>query len=182
MTVNSQLQLSLNPAVYSCTAYSCRVFQQSHNLEYVAPMIFVCSQGYMVMNDSWYLIFDRYKQEILWRKGHLVIFASRPRRDHTWITRSSSSPNVWSAWLFPMKQRSKPWFCFVLIDQTYQFWHKRCSLPPCGPCLATSNISPNNKVNTRYNGQCSEKESFNTSSRQIRWIDKGIPTTRSWWK
>jgi len=30
-------------------------------------------------------------------------------------------------------------------------------LPPGGPYLATSNISPNNKVNTRYNGQFSNK-------------------------
>jgi len=47
-----------------------------------------------------------------------------------------------------MKWRSKCWFCFVRIDQTYQPWYKRRTVPPCGPFLATSNISPNNKINT----------------------------------
>jgi len=76
-----------------------------------------------------------------------------------------------------MKCRSKRWFCFVRIDQTYQPWHKWRSLPPCGPFLATSNISPNNKVNTRYNGQWFEKEPFATSGRQICQIDKEFHRT-----
>jgi hypothetical protein len=45
-------------------------------------------------------------------------------------------------------------------------------LPPCGPYLATSKISPNNKVNARYNGQCSENELFATSGGQIWQINK----------
>ena len=79
-----------------------------------------------------------------------------------------------------MKWWSKRWFWFVRIDQTYQPWHKRCSFPPCGPFLATSNISPNKEVNTRHNGQCSEKEPFASSGGQIWQIDKAFhPTTSS---
>jgi hypothetical protein len=58
-------------------------------------------------------------------------------------------------------------FCFVQEDPTYQPQHKRHSLPPYCPYLATFNFSPNNKVNAKYNGQCSEKELFTTLSRQM---------------
>jgi len=131
------------------------------------------------MNDSWYLMFERYNKDILRRKGHLVMFVSRRGQDLTWITRQPSSNNVRLAWLFPMNWWSKRWFCFVQIDQTYQPWHKRCSLPQCGEYLATSNISPNNKVNRRYNGQCSKKEPFATSGGQIQQIDKTFHKTTS---
>ena len=73
----------------------------------------------------------------------------------------------------------KTQICFVRVDQMYEPWHKRLSSPPCGPYLATSNISRNNKVNTRYNVQCSEKELFCTSGRQIRQIDKEVHTSTS---
>ena len=113
------------------------------------------------------------------------MFVSRHRWYLSWITPYPSSHNVWLAWPFPMKWQSKRFFCIVLIDETYQPWHKRLSMPPCGPYLATSNISPNNKVNTRYNGLCSVKESFATSGRQIWQIDKALNTTtasRKWWQ
>ena len=58
-------------------------------------------------------------------------------------------------------------------------WHQRHSMSPCGPYLVTSNISPINEVNTKYNGQCSKKEPFATSRGQIRQIDKPIHTTMS---
>jgi len=61
----------------------------------------------------------------------------------------------------------------------YEPWHKKLRFPPCGPYLATSNISPNNKVNTRYNGQFSEKALFASSSRQIQQIDKAVHTSTS---
>jgi len=79
---------------------------------------------------------------------------------------------------------SKRRLCFVRVDQTYEPWHKRLSLPPCGPYLATSNISPNNKVNTRYNVQCSEKELFCTSCGHLRQIDKAVHmlTSSSKWR
>jgi len=131
------------------------------------------------MNESWYLICDRYKKDILRRKGCLVMFVSSDRRDLIWITHQPSSLNVRLAWLFRMKWRSQRWFRFVLIDETYQPRNKRCSLPPCGSYLATSNISPNNKVNTRYNGQCSEKELFAISGRQIHQIKEEIHTMMS---
>ena len=76
-----------------------------------------------------------------------------------------------------MKWRSKRWFCSVQIDHTYQPWHTRRRLPPCSPYLATSNISPNNNVDTRYNGQCSENEPYATTGGQIWQIEEGIHTT-----
>jgi len=78
-----------------------------------------------------------------------------------------------------MKWQSQRRFCFVQVDQVYQPWLNRCSMPPCGVYLATSNISPINKVNTKYNGQSSEKEPFATSNRQICQIDKSIHTITS---
>jgi len=78
-----------------------------------------------------------------------------------------------------MRWRSKCRFCFVQVDQTYQPWHKRCSLPPCGPYIATSNTSPNNKVNTRYNGQFSNNDPFAMSSAQIRQIYPALHTKTS---
>jgi len=152
VTVNLHLQFKLSPAGYSCTTDSCRGFQLSGDLQYVGRMFFVHLQGYIEMNQSWYLMFDRYKKDILRRKRHLVMFVSRHRRDLTWITPYPSRHDLLLAWLFRMKWRSKRWFCFVPIDQTYQPWHRRRSLPPCGPVLATFNISPHNKVNRRYNG------------------------------
>jgi hypothetical protein len=41
---------------------------------------------------------------------------------------------------------------FIQVDQMYPHWHEERSLPPYCPDLAISNISPNNKVNTNYNG------------------------------
>jgi len=38
---------------------------------------------------------------------------------------------------------------------------------------------PNDKVNTRFNGQCSEKEPFTSSGRQIWQIDKAFHPTMS---
>jgi len=62
----------------------------------------------------------------------------------------------------------------------YQPWHKRCSLPPYCPYLATSNISPNNKVNANYNGQCCEKELFTTTGGQPWHFNQAVhPTTSS---
>jgi len=52
-------------------------------------------------------------------------------------------------------------------------------LPPCGPSLATFNISLNTKVNKRYNGEYSENEPFATSGWQIRQINKAIYMTTS---
>jgi len=137
----------------------------------------VCLQGYLEVNDSWYLVFDRYIKEILRRNGRLVMFVSTHSRDLTWNIRELSCHNV--RWVFPFqpKWRSKCRFCFDLVDQTFEPWHKWLSLPPCGPYLATSNISPN-KVKTRYNGKCGENELFPTSGGQIRQIDKDVHATK----
>jgi len=61
----------------------------------------------------------------------------------------------------------------------YKPRHKRHSLPTCGPYLATSDISTNNKVNTWNNGQCSEKRLVSTSFGQIWQTDKAVHTTTS---
>jgi len=61
----------------------------------------------------------------------------------------------------------------------YRPGHKSHSLPPYCPYLVTSNISPNIKVNTNYNGYCSEKEVFPTTHWQIYQINKAIHTTKS---
>jgi hypothetical protein len=61
----------------------------------------------------------------------------------------------------------------------YEPWHKRHRSPPCGPCLASNNISPNNKVNTGYNGQYSDNEQSSTSGGQLRQIDKSLYTSTS---
>jgi len=142
--------------------------------------MFVCFQEYIEMNDSWFLTIDRYPKDILRRIERLVKFVRRHCRDLTWITHQPSSHNVWLAWLFPMKWQLILWFCVVQFDQTYQHWPKGRSLPPCGPYLATSNISPINKVSTWYNGQCSENTPLATSGRQRQQIDQEIHTMTSW--
>ena len=78
-----------------------------------------------------------------------------------------------------MKSRSEHEFYFVQVNQTYEPWHKWLSLPPCGSYLATSNISPNNKVNTWYNGQCSKQEHSSSSGWQIQQMDNAIHSPRS---
>jgi hypothetical protein len=85
--------------------------------------------------------------------------------------------------IFEMTWWSKLRFCYIWVDQMYKPWHTRLNLPPCGPHFATSNISPNTEVNTRYHVQCSEKELFTASSRQIQQFDKAIhmlTSSRDW--
>jgi len=112
------------------------------------------------------------------------MFVSTHRRDLIWITLQPTSHDSWLAWLFPIKWESKHTFCFVQVDQTYQPWHQRHSLPPCGPYLATSNILRKNNVDTRYNGRCSESELFSAPGGQIQQIDQAIytPTSTSEWR
>jgi len=76
-----------------------------------------------------------------------------------------------------MKGHSECRFCLVQVDSTYQPWQKWCSLPPCVPYLATSNIAPNNQGNTRYNDQCCQKGLFATVGGQILHIDHAIYLT-----
>jgi hypothetical protein len=49
--------------------------------------LLVCLQGYIVVNNSWYLVFDRYKKQILQRKGRLVMFVSTYSQDLKWNIR-----------------------------------------------------------------------------------------------
>ena len=147
------------------TAASYRWFQWYCISRKVSPMLFVCMLAGIHWSERQLISHvDIFKKEILQRKGCLVMFVSTYSGDLTWNTRSLSSDDVWWAVLFWMQWLSKRRFYFFLVNQTYEPWHKRLSFPPCGPYLATSNISPNNKVNTRYNGQCSETELFSTSS------------------
>jgi len=70
-------------------------------------------------------------------------------------------------------------FCFLQVNEAYQPQYKRRSLRLCGPYLATSKFSSINKVNTKYNGQCSKKETFTITGRQIRQIENALNTTTS---
>jgi len=83
------------------------------------------------------------------------------------------------AFLFPIQSHSKHRFCFVQVDEAYQPRHKRCSLPLCGPYLATSNISSINNVNTQYNVHCSENKPFAITCRRTQHIDNTFHTTTS---
>jgi len=58
VTANLHVQFKPNPAVYSCTVYSWMGLEQSHNLQQVGPTMVVHLQGYIVMNDSWYHVFE----------------------------------------------------------------------------------------------------------------------------
>jgi hypothetical protein len=95
-----------------------------------------------------------------------------------------------------MKWRSKRCFCFVRIDERYQPWNKRRSLPPCGLCLATSNISPNNKVNaqkknllpvtagnygksTKYSSWQRHQANTGKSGLETEWF-RGLGALHSW--
>jgi hypothetical protein len=133
--------------------------------------LFICLQGYIEVNDSWYLVFDRYKKKILRWRGCLVMFVSTYSRDLTWNICYLPWYNVGLVLLFRRKWRSKCRFWYVLVDPMYEPWHKWLSLPPCGPYLAISNILCKNMVSTKCNGQCSEKNiqevrQTNTANRQ----------------
>ena len=71
----------------------------------------------------------------------------------------------------------------------YEPLHTRLSLAPCDPYLATSNISPNNKVNKSCNSHCSEKRTFhlfwrahmaNRQSSLHADIIKGMKASMAW--
>ena len=107
-------------------------------------MLYVCLQGWIEVHDSRNLIDVTYRQDIPQRIWRPVVFVSINHRDRTWNWQQKSSHPMRLTWLFPIYWRSRHRICFVRVDQVYKPWHKRCSLPPYGPYLATSNISPNN--------------------------------------
>jgi len=151
----------------------------SRNLQQVCLVLSLCLPGWIKVNGSQNHMFDGYKNDILRLKGPLVIFVSRHPRELTWNRQYKPSHVVQLALLFIMKWWSKHWFWFVPVNQAYQPWYKRRSLPPYGPYLATSIISLINKVSTKYHGQCSEKEPFAISHRQCWQLDKPIHMMRS---
>jgi hypothetical protein len=155
MTVNLHIVHKIHPAAYRYKLVVIPTVPQLAVIRSDHVWLFVCVQGYIQVNNSWYHVFDRYKKEILRRKGRLVMFVSTASRDLTWNRRWLSCHNVRLVLLFHLKWRSKRRFWFLRVDQTYEPWHKKLGLRPRGPYLATSNITPNNKVNQRYNGQCS---------------------------
>jgi len=106
-------------------------------------------QGYIEVNNSWNLYFDRFRMDILQRTGPLVMLVSRHPGDLPWNKLWQSGHVIRIALLFPTKWWSRCWFCVVQVDQTYQPHHQRPSFSPCGRRFATSNISPNNIVNIR---------------------------------
>jgi len=98
----------------------------------------------------------------------VVMFVSTHRRCLTAITHSLQCDVDRLALPFRKKYQSNGRFSIVRVYSMYEPWHKRLSLPPFGPYLATSNISPNIKVNKWFNAQCSEKEHFSSSCRHIQ--------------
>jgi hypothetical protein len=53
VTANLHIQFKLNPAAYRCTAYCCRGFQWSRDLQLVGLKLFLCFHRYIDMNNSW---------------------------------------------------------------------------------------------------------------------------------
>ena len=83
MTVNSHILLKLYPAAYRCKLHVIPTVPWFAASRSDDVCLFVCLQGYLQVNDSWYLMFDGYKKEILRRKSCLVMFVSTHSRDLT---------------------------------------------------------------------------------------------------
>jgi len=80
----------------------------------------------------------------------------------------------------PSGVMAKHRLCYVQVDQMYQSWHKRCSLPPCSWYLEMFNILPNNKFNTKYHVLHSKTEPLATTGgyiRQINTASRPMPST-----
>jgi hypothetical protein len=107
------------------------------------------------------------------------MFVSHNSRDFTLHWGSKSYNVVYLALLFHFAWRSQCKLCFVQVDQTYQLWHTRYSLPPYCPYLAISNILSNNIINTTYNRWCFQKELFAASGRWIRQINSAFHSVTS---
>jgi len=91
-------------------------------------MLFVCLQRYIVLDDSWNVMFQRYNNGNLQQKDRQVMLISRHPQDVTWNRLWPSSHVITLALLFPMKWQSKHRFCFVQVDETYQPRQQRCIL------------------------------------------------------
>ena len=161
-------------------AVGCTGFQLCCDLQHVSLMLSICLQGWIDVSDRRNLVVVRYKLCILRAKQCLVMYISIHPWDLKWHRRYTSSNDVRLAMLFPMFWWSKHRFWFVQVDSADQPQHKTHGLPPCGPYLATYNISPINKVKTKYTCQCSEIEPFATTSRPIRQIDTALHPMKSW--
>jgi len=167
-----------------CIAAGYTGFQPFCDMHQVGLMLGVCVHWTLHVKDRWKCVFVRSKPHIVWRKGWLLMVAWRNPWDLTWNRCDTSFNDIRLAALFMMYCRSVCWFGFVQVNQAYQPRHKRCSLPPYSPNLATSNISPINKANTKYNGQSSEKKLFTTFGRKIWPIDEALhmPNSCSQWR
>jgi hypothetical protein len=78
-----------------------------------------CLPGYIELNDSWYLMLNRNKKEILQWKGRLMIFVSTHCQYLTWNTYQLSSHNIQLALLFWQKCQSTHRFYYVQVVEMY---------------------------------------------------------------
>jgi len=142
-------------------------------------MSWVRFQRNLAVYDSWNHIIVTYSLDIHWRKRCRMInvwnkFPGKYMK-LTLTIESCCTDSLTIPTLVTVKAR----FGCVQDDLMYQPWHKRCSLPPYWPYLVISSISPNNKVNTNYNSQNSDKVLFATSGWQRWQINTTIHTTMS---
>jgi len=84
MTVNLHVLPKVYPAAYRCKLQVIPMVPQFAVSRSDVVCLFGCLQEYIEVNDSWNLIFDGYKMEILPLTGRLVMFVSTHCRDLTW--------------------------------------------------------------------------------------------------
>jgi len=84
MTVNLHILLKVYPAAYRCELQVIPTVPRFALSQSEDVCLFVCLPEYIEVNDSWYLMLDGYKEQILRRKGRLMMFVSTHSRDLTW--------------------------------------------------------------------------------------------------
>lgn len=122
------------------------------------------------MNDSWFRMFDSCTLAIVQCKWCVVIYVLKCWWEEAGIRHERSSHDVWSTWLFTTICLSNSRFCFPHVYQTSHCSNQRCPWPTDCPYLATSSVSCNGKVNTRYNDQFFQNKHFATSAVQLHHI------------
>jgi len=83
MTVNLHVLLKIHPAAYRNKLEVIAIVPRFAVSRSDDVCLFVCAQGNIEVNDSRYRVIDRYRKEILRRKGRQVMFVSTHSRDLT---------------------------------------------------------------------------------------------------
>jgi hypothetical protein len=130
MSVNLHVLPKLYPAAYSCKLQVIPTVPR-FAVSWSDVFCLICFQEYIEVGNSWGIMCDRYKNEILRRKGCLVLFASTYLRSLVRNTCQLACPDIRLPLLIRMKWHSTCRFYIVRVDHTYKPWHKRLSLPPC---------------------------------------------------